>query len=85
MMGLLLEGQACGDPRGGGAAPIDACRRMVDAFPEAGDAIDTASNYRGDAGERIVDELLVGRRERFVARRDRSPTEASAEGSPCGR
>jgi aryl-alcohol dehydrogenase-like predicted oxidoreductase len=53
--------------QGGVGAPIDECRRMVDAYTDAGgNVIDTASNYRGGSSEEIVGELLEGRRDRYV-------------------
>jgi aryl-alcohol dehydrogenase-like predicted oxidoreductase len=53
--------------QGGVGAPLEECRRMIDAFADAGgNVIDTAINYRGGASEEIVGELLEGRRDRFV-------------------
>jgi aryl-alcohol dehydrogenase-like predicted oxidoreductase len=53
--------------QGGVGAPIDECRRIVDAYADAGgNVIDTAINYRGGASEEILGELLAGRRDRFV-------------------
>ncbi len=53
--------------QGGVGAPLDECRRMLDAYTEAGgNAIDTAINYRGGASESIVGELLAGRRDDYV-------------------
>ncbi|ETK37908.1 aldo/keto reductase [Microbispora sp. ATCC PTA-5024] len=53
--------------QGGVGAPPDECRRMLDAYAEAGgNVVDTAINYRGGASEEIVGELLEGRRDRFV-------------------
>jgi aryl-alcohol dehydrogenase-like predicted oxidoreductase len=53
--------------QGGVGAPPEECRRMVDAYADAGgNVIDTAINYRGGASEEIVGELLDGRRDRFV-------------------
>jgi aryl-alcohol dehydrogenase-like predicted oxidoreductase len=53
--------------QGGVGAPIEECRRIVDAYFEAGgNVIDTAINYRDGASEKILGELLVGRRDRFV-------------------
>ena len=63
---LFLGAMTFGDPDTVGAAPKE-CRRMVDAYAEAGgNVIDTASNYRGGASEAIVGEVLEGRRDRFV-------------------
>jgi len=53
--------------QGGVGAPHAECRRMVDAYADAGgNVIDTAINYRGGASETIVGELTEGRRDRFV-------------------
>ena len=53
--------------QGGVGAPLDECRRMVDAYADAGgNVIDTAINYRGGASEEVLGELLQGRRDRFV-------------------
>jgi aryl-alcohol dehydrogenase-like predicted oxidoreductase len=55
-----------GEQGGVGAAP-DECRRIVDAYADAGgNVIDTAINYRGGASEEILGDLLRGRRDRFV-------------------
>jgi aryl-alcohol dehydrogenase-like predicted oxidoreductase len=53
--------------QGGVGAPIEECRRIIDAYADAGgNVIDTAINYRGGASEEILGELLAGRRDRFV-------------------
>jgi len=53
--------------QGGVGAPIEECRRMLDAYADAGgNTLDTAINYRDGASEQILGELLVGRRESFV-------------------
>lgn len=53
--------------QGGVGAPIDECRRILDAYADAGgNVIDTAINYRGGASEEFLGELLAGRRDRFV-------------------
>jgi aryl-alcohol dehydrogenase-like predicted oxidoreductase len=63
---LFLGAMTFGE-QGGAGAPLEECRRMVDAYSEAGgNVIDTAINYRGGASEEILGELLVGRRDRFV-------------------
>lgn len=63
---LFLGAMTFGD-QGGVGAPLEECRRIVDAYAEAGgNVIDTAINYRGGASEEILGELLVGRRDRFV-------------------
>jgi aryl-alcohol dehydrogenase-like predicted oxidoreductase len=63
---LFLGAMTFGE-QGGVGAPLEECRRMVDAYEAAGgNVIDTASNYRGGASETIVGEVLEGRRDRFV-------------------
>ena len=63
---LFLGAMTFGDASGPGAPP-EKCRRMLDAYPEAGgNVIDTAVNYRGGESESIVGDLLDGRRDRFV-------------------
>jgi aryl-alcohol dehydrogenase-like predicted oxidoreductase len=53
--------------QGGVGAPPEECRRILDAYADAGgNVIDTAINYRGGASEEILGDLLVGRRDRFV-------------------
>ena len=53
--------------QGGVGAPIEECRRILDAYAEAGgNVVDTAINYRGGASEEILGELLTGRRDSFV-------------------
>jgi len=53
--------------QGGVGAPLEECRRMLDAYADAGgNVIDTAINYRGGASEEIVGQLLEGRRDSFV-------------------
>jgi aryl-alcohol dehydrogenase-like predicted oxidoreductase len=63
---LFLGAMTSGE-QGGVGAPIDACRRVLDACADAGgNVIDTAINYRGGASEEILGGLLAGRRDRFV-------------------
>jgi aryl-alcohol dehydrogenase-like predicted oxidoreductase len=63
---LFLGAMTFGE-QGGVGAPVEECRRMLDAYAEAGgNVIDTAINYRGGASEEILGELLDGRRDRFV-------------------
>jgi aryl-alcohol dehydrogenase-like predicted oxidoreductase len=53
--------------QGGVGAPPQECRRILDAYADAGgNVIDTAINYRGGASEEILGELLTGRRDQFV-------------------
>jgi aryl-alcohol dehydrogenase-like predicted oxidoreductase len=63
---LFLGAMTFGE-QGGVGAPLEECRRIVDAYAEAGgNVIDTAINYRGGASEEFLGELLAGRRDRFV-------------------
>ncbi|HEV7708169.1 MAG TPA: aldo/keto reductase [Asanoa sp.] len=63
---LVLGAMTFGE-QGGVGAPIEECRRILDAYAEAGgNMVDTAINYRGGASEEILGELLAGRRDRFV-------------------
>jgi aryl-alcohol dehydrogenase-like predicted oxidoreductase len=63
---LFLGAMTFGE-QGGVGAPLAECRRIVDAYADAGgNVIDTAINYRGGASEEILGEVLEGRRDRFV-------------------
>ncbi|MER7280760.1 aldo/keto reductase [Dactylosporangium sp. NPDC000244] len=63
---LVLGAMTFGE-QGGVGAPLEECRRILDAYSDAGgNMVDTAINYRGGASEEIVGELLEGRRDRFV-------------------
>ncbi|MGK5682566.1 aldo/keto reductase [Actinoplanes sp. URMC 104] len=63
---VVLGAMTFGD-QGGVGAPIEECRRILDAYADAGgNTLDTAINYRGGASEEILGELLHGRRESFV-------------------
>ncbi|UUU25975.1 aldo/keto reductase [Streptomyces sp. DSM 40750] len=63
---LFLGAMTFGE-QGGVGAPREECARILDVYAEAGgNVIDTAVNYRGGESERIVGELLKGRRDRFV-------------------
>jgi aryl-alcohol dehydrogenase-like predicted oxidoreductase len=63
---LFLGSMTFGE-QGGVGAPLAECRRMLDAYADAGgNVVDTAINYRGGASEEILGELLAGRRDRFV-------------------
>ncbi len=63
---LVLGAMTFGE-QGGVGAPIEECRRILDAYADAGgNVVDTAINYRGGASEEILGELLAGRRDRFV-------------------
>jgi aryl-alcohol dehydrogenase-like predicted oxidoreductase len=63
---LFLGAMTFGE-HGGVGAPPQECRRILDAYADAGgNVIDTAINYRGGASEEILGELLDGRRDRFV-------------------
>ncbi|HLZ57762.1 MAG TPA: aldo/keto reductase [Ktedonosporobacter sp.] len=78
-LGAMTFGEASGP-----GAELAECRRMLDAYAEAGgNVIDTAVNYRNGESESIVGELLDGRRDRFVlatkysVSRDRTDPNAS--------
>jgi aryl-alcohol dehydrogenase-like predicted oxidoreductase len=63
---VILGAMTFGE-QGGVGAPVEECRRIVDAYLEAGgNTIDTAINYRGGASEEILGTLLAGRRESIV-------------------
>jgi aryl-alcohol dehydrogenase-like predicted oxidoreductase len=63
---LFLGAMTFGEQGGVGAPPAE-CRRILDAYADAGgNVIDTAINYRGGASEEILGEILDGRRDRFV-------------------
>lgn len=63
---LVLGAMTFGE-HGGVGAPLDECRKILDAYAEAGgNTVDTAINYRGGASEEFLGELLDGRREQFV-------------------
>ena len=63
---LCLGTMTFGDDWGWGA-PKDTCRRILDAFEEAGGTfVDTADKYTNGSSEAILGELLEGRRDRFV-------------------
>jgi aryl-alcohol dehydrogenase-like predicted oxidoreductase len=63
---LFLGAMTFGE-QGGVGAPPEECRRILDAYADAGgNVIDTAINYRGGASEEILGALLAGRRDRFV-------------------
>jgi len=63
---LFLGTMTFGSDWGWGASP-DECRKMLDVYADAGgNVIDTANRYTDGASERIVGELLQGRRDSFV-------------------
>ena len=63
---LILGTMTFGE-QGGVGAPPEECRRILDAYADAGgNVLDTAINYRGGASEEILGELLQGRRDEFV-------------------
>jgi aryl-alcohol dehydrogenase-like predicted oxidoreductase len=63
---LCLGTMTFGEDWGWGAAP-DECRAMLDLFlASGGNFVDTASNYTGGSSERILGELLQGRRDEVV-------------------
>ena len=82
---VFLGAMTFGD-QGGVGAPPGECRRMLDAYADAGgNVIDTAINYRGGSSEEIVGMLLEGRRDRFVVSTkytvSRDPSDANAAGN----
>jgi aryl-alcohol dehydrogenase-like predicted oxidoreductase len=82
---LVLGAMTFGE-QGGVGAPIEECRRMLDAYADAGgNVVDTAINYRGGASEEVLGELLAGRRDRFVLATKytvtRDPTDPNGGGS----
>ncbi|MER7398594.1 aldo/keto reductase [Streptomyces sp. NPDC000151] len=63
---LSLGTMTFGEDWGWGAAE-DTSRRILDTYADAGgNFIDTANNYTDGSAERIVGELLGGRRDQFV-------------------
>lgn len=63
---LSLGAMTIGENWGWGAAK-DTSGRILDLYADAGgNFIDTANNYTDGASERILGELLEGRRDRFV-------------------
>jgi aryl-alcohol dehydrogenase-like predicted oxidoreductase len=63
---LALGAMTFGEDWGWGASK-DECKRILDAFVEAGgNLIDTANHYTNGTSERIVGELIASQRERFV-------------------
>jgi aryl-alcohol dehydrogenase-like predicted oxidoreductase len=83
---LVLGAMTFGE-HGGVGAPIEECRRILDAYAEAGgNAVDTAINYRGGASEEILGELLAGRRDQFVVATKytvtRDPADPNGGGNP---
>jgi len=81
---LFLGAMTFGE-QGGVGAPPEECRRMVDAYADAGgNVIDTAINYRGGASEEILGELLAGRRDRFVLSTKYTVTRDRADPNAAG-
>jgi len=81
---LFLGAMTFGE-QGGVGAPLGECRRIVDAYAEAGgNVIDTASNYRGGESEAILGELLEGRRDRFVVSTKYSVTRDGSDPNAAG-
>jgi aryl-alcohol dehydrogenase-like predicted oxidoreductase len=82
---LILGAMTFGE-QGGVGAPIEECRRILDAYAQAGgNTVDTAINYRDGQSEQILGELLAGRRESFVLSSKytatRNPDDANAGGN----
>src|SRR5919202_4775932 len=81
---LFLGAMTFGE-QGGVGAPIEECRRILDAYAEAGgNVVDTAINYRGGASEEILGELLAGRRDRFVVATKYTVTRDGANPNAAG-
>src|SRR3954468_13330299 len=81
---LILGAMTFGEQGGVGAPPAE-CRRMLDAYAEAGgNMIDTAINYRGGASEEILGALLDGRRESFVLASKYTVTRDAADANAGG-
>ncbi|WP_433302615.1 aldo/keto reductase [Actinoplanes sp. CA-030573] len=63
---LILGAMTFGE-QGGVGAPLEECRKILDAYEEAGgNTVDTAINYRDGQSEEFLGQLLSGRRESFV-------------------
>ncbi|GGS74406.1 aldo/keto reductase [Streptomyces cinerochromogenes] len=63
---LALGAMTIGEDSGWGAGK-DAAARILDTYDDAGgNFVDTANNYASGNSERILGELLAGRRDRFV-------------------
>lgn len=63
---LCLGTMTFGEEWGWGAAPAE-CRKLFDAYVEAGgNFLDTANHYTNGTSEKIVGDLVRGRREEFV-------------------
>jgi aryl-alcohol dehydrogenase-like predicted oxidoreductase len=81
---LILGAMTFGEQGGVGAPPAE-CRRMLDAYAQAGgNTIDTAINYRGGASEEILGDLLAGRRESFVLASKYTVTRDAADPNAAG-
>ncbi|MFC3963112.1 aldo/keto reductase [Nocardia jiangsuensis] len=84
MSELFLGAMSFG--RGPGLVDVDGARRIVDLYAEAGgNVIDTADKYDSGGSERVVGEVLAGRRDRFVLAtkytRSRDPRDPNAAGN----
>jgi aryl-alcohol dehydrogenase-like predicted oxidoreductase len=81
---LILGAMTFGE-QGGVGAPPGECRKILDAYAEAGgNAIDTAINYRDGQSEEILGELLAGRREQFVLASKYTSTRDAADANAGG-
>jgi len=81
---LFLGAMTFGE-QGGVGAPAEECRRILDAYADAGgNVVDTASNYRGGASEEILGDLLQGRRDRFVLSTKYTVTRDSGDANAAG-
>ncbi|WP_219418791.1 aldo/keto reductase [Pseudonocardia nigra] len=65
--------------------PPEEARRILDRYADAGgNVIDTAVNYGGGASERVLGELLAGRRDRFVLATKYTGTRDRADPNAAG-
>ncbi|MCM6775783.1 aldo/keto reductase [Nocardia sp. CDC159] len=82
---LFLGAMTFGE-RGGAGASLGECRRIVDAYADAGgNVVDTAVSYRGGESEEFLGQLLGERRDRFVVSSKytvtRDPSDPNAAGN----
>jgi aryl-alcohol dehydrogenase-like predicted oxidoreductase len=81
---LFLGTMTFGDNWGWGAPP-DECRKMFEAYAEAGgNVIDTANRYTDGASERIAGQLMAADRDRFVLATKYSLSTDEADANSAG-
>ncbi len=81
---LFLGAMTFGE-QGGVGAPLEECRKILDAYADAGgNVIDTAINYRAGASEEFLGELLHDRRDRFVLATKYSVTRDGSDPNAAG-